>query len=454
MIRETTKGLEMDKPETKFTRAGDVAIAYQVVGNGPEDLVYASGWLQNIDIVWEHSGYNRFLSRLSERCRLILFDKRGTGMSDRDVGAPTLEERTDDIRAVMNAVGSEKASIFGVSEEGNMTTMFAATYPERVSSIVLVGCFPCKAWKPDWPHGLKRADFEGNIDDLKQNWGDFRSFFESVAPSVSDEPNEQAFMNKLLVQSGSPSSVVKITRLNYEIDIRPILSAVAAPALIIHARRDRTVSMDEAHDLADHIPNGSLKILDRDDHLPWIGDVEEMADEITSFALQSVMGPSSGRALATILMTDIVGSTETSVRVGDAKWREMIDAHDIAAARTIARYGGVLIKTLGDGVLATFAGPSRAVACARAMQREAASLDLSVRAGIHTGECERRGQDISGIAVNLAARILDVTPGGKCCVSSTVCDLVAGSGLQFEPAGTHTLKGFPSDWALYTVAGE
>ena len=237
--RETTKGLEMDKPRTQFTRAGDVAIAYQVVGDGPVDLVYAAGWLSNIDVVWDHPGYNRFLSRLSERCRLILFDKRGTGMSDRDVGAPTLEERTDDIRAVMNAVGSEKASIFGNSEGGNMTTMFAATYPERVSSIVLNCCKPCKAWKPDWPHGLKRAEFESDIDDMNQNWADHgASFLKTVAPSVSDDPKEQAFMNKLLVQSGSPGSAVNITRLNYELDMRPILPAVDAPALVLHARRD------------------------------------------------------------------------------------------------------------------------------------------------------------------------------------------------------------------------
>ncbi len=441
----------MEKPQTQFTRAGNVAIAYQVVGEGPVDLVYAFGWLSNIDIIWEHPGYNRLLTRLSERCRLILFDKRGTGMSDRDVGAPTLEERTDDIRAVMDAAGSEKASIFGVSEGGNMTTMFAATYPERVSSIVLVGCFPCKAWKPDWSHGLKRADFEKDIEDLGQNWGDFDDFFRSVAPSVCDDPQEQAFMNKVIVQSGSPGSAIKITRLNYEMDIRPILPAVDAPALVLHAERDHTVSMDEAQYLADHLPNGRLKILDREDHLPWIGDVDAMADEIATFALQSEKGPSSDRILATILMTDIVGSTETSVRIGDAQWRDLIDAHDTAAARTIARQGGNLIKTLGDGVLATFAGPSRAVACARALQTEAASLGLSVRAGIHTGECERRGEDISGIAVNLTARILDATPGGECRVSSTVRDLVAGSGLQFESAGSHSLKGVPGDWALHTV---
>ncbi len=442
----------MDKPPTQFTRAGDVAIAYQVVGDGPVDLVYASGWLSNIDIVWEHPGYNRFLTRLSERCRLILFDKRGTGMSDRDVGAPTLEERSDDIRAVMNAVGSEQASIFGISEGGNMTTMFAATYPERVSSIILAGCFPCKAWKPDWPHGIKRADFENDIADLSQNWGSFESFFETVAPSVSDDPMQRAFMNKILVQSGSPASAIKITRLNYELDIRPILQVVSAPALVLHSERDQTVNMDEAHYLADNLPNGKLKILDRDDHLPWIGDTDEMAHEITSFALLSEKGPSSDRVLATILMTDIVGSTETSVRIGDAKWRDLIEAHDTAAARNIARQGGTLIKTLGDGVLATLAAPSRAVACARDIQVEAASLGLSVRAGIHTGECERRGDDISGIAVNLAARILDTTPGGTCRVSSTVHDLVAGSGLQFEPAGSHTLKGVPGAWVLHTVA--
>lgn len=442
----------MDKPRTQFTKAGNVAIAYQVVGEGPVDLVYAFGWLSNIDIIWEHPGYNRFLTHLSKRCRLILFDKRGTGMSDRDVGAPTLEERADDIRAVMNAAGSKKASIFGVSEGGNMTTMFAATYPERVSSIVLVGCFPCKAWKPDWPHGLKRAEFETDIEDISRNWGNYDSFFRSVAPSVSDDPYEQAFMNKLIVQSGSPSSAIKITRLNYEMDIRPILSSVDAPALVLHSSRDRTVSLDEAHYLADNLPNGRLKVLDRDDHLPWIGDVDEMADAIASFALHSDVGPSSDRILATILVTDIVGSTETSVRVGDAGWRELIDDHDTAAARAIARHGGTLIKTLGDGVLATFAGPSRAVACAGDLRNEAASLGLSMRVGIHTGECERRGEDISGIAVNLAARILDATPGGECRVSSTVRDLVAGSGLQFESAGSHSFKGFPGDWALHTVA--
>ena len=442
----------MEKPHTHFTSAGDVAIAYQVVGDGPVDLIYASGWLHNIDVIWEHAGYNRFLSRLAEQCRLILFDKRGTGMSDRDVGAPTLEERTDDIRAVMEATGSKKASIFGVSEGANMATMFAAIYPELVGSITLVGCYACKKWKPDWPHGQRPADFEKMIKLLEENWGDFGDFVAVRMPSVASDQNEIEFHNRLFVQSGSPSTAIKITRLNHDLDIRPILPSVQAPALVLHSRGDRVVSIQDAEFLADTLPNGRLKILDRDDHLPWIGNVDEIADEIIAFALSTTDEQVSDRILATILMTDIEGSTAAAASMGDMRWRELIDAHDTAAARAIARHGGVLVKTMGDGVLATFAGPSRAVACARSLQSEAAALGLSVRASVHTGECERRGKDISGIAVNVAARILDVTPGGACHVSTTVRDLTAGSGLQFVAAGSHSFKGVPGNWELHALA--
>lgn len=441
----------MQKPRTHFTSAGDVAIAYQVVGDGPVDLIYATGWLHNIDVMWEHTGYNRLLSQLAKRFRLILFDKRGTGMSDRDVGAPTLEERTDDIRAVMQAAQSDKAAIFGVSEGANMTTMFAAMYPEKVSSIVLVGCYACRKWKPDWPYGFRRADFERMMELLEENWGDFSEFMTLRAPSVADDPHEIEFNNRLFVQSGSPRTALSLTRLNYELDIRPILPSVHAPALVLHSRGDRTVSVDEAEYLADTLPNSRLKVLERDDHLPWIGDVDEIAAEIVNFALNADEQVSD-RVLATILMTDIQGSTEAAAGMGDARWRDIIDAHDTAAARAVARNGGRLVKTMGDGILATFSGPSRAVACAKSLQSEAATLGLSVRAGVHTGECEQRGQDISGIAVNVAARILDVTPGGVCYVSSIVRDLTAGSGIEFAPAGTHSFKGVPGDWDIHSVA--
>ena len=442
----------MKKPRTCFTSAGDVAIAYQVVGEGPVDLIYASGWLHNIDVIWEHAGYNRFLSRLAEHCRLILFDKRGTGMSDRDVGAPTLEERTDDIRAVMAAVGSQKASIFGVSEGANMATMFAAIYPEMVNNVTLVGCYACRKWKPDWPHGFRRAEFEKMVSLLEEKWGDFEEFLRSRAPSVAKDQAEIEFHNRLFVQSGSPSAALKLTRLNYELDIRQILPSVHAPALVLHSRGDKVVSIGEAEFLADTLPKGQLKILERDDHLPWIGDVDEIADEIIAFAQSGPDNLVSDRILATILMTDIEGSTAAAADMGDARWREMIDAHDASAARAVGRHGGKLVKTMGDGILATFAGPSRAVTCARSLQSEAAELGLSIRAGIHTGECERRGQDISGIAVNVAARILDVTPGGACYVSATVRDLTAGSGLKFADAGSHRFKGVPGDWELHVVS--
>lgn len=441
----------MKKPSTYFTSAGDVAIAYQVVGDGPEDLIYASGWLHNIDIIWEHPGYNRLLSRLAEHYRLILFDKRGTGMSDRDVGAPTLEQRTDDIRAVLDAAGSEKASIFGVSEGANMATMFAAIYPERVNNIILVGCYACRAWKPDWPFGLRRADFENMVKLLTENWGDFRSFLALRAPSVANNEDEIDFNNRLFVQSGSPSTAVNITRLNYELDIRPILSSVQAPALVLHSSNDRVVSLAEAEFIADKLPISRLKVLERDDHLPWVGDVDAIADEIVAFGQETRTTAASDRILATILMTDIEGSTQAAASMGDSRWREIIDAHDTAAARAVARHGGKLVKTMGDGILATFSGPSRAVACAEDFRRDAARLDLSIRSGVHTGECELRGRDISGIAVNVAARILDVTPSGSCFVSSVVRDLTAGSGLEFAAAGTHSFKGVPGDWNLYAV---
>ncbi|MEP1197929.1 adenylate/guanylate cyclase domain-containing protein [Tateyamaria sp.] len=441
----------MKKPRTQFTSAGDVAIAYQVVGDGPVDLIYASGWLHNIDIIWEHPGYNRLLSRLAEHCRLILFDKRGTGMSDRDVGAPTLEQRTDDIRAVMQAARSDKASIFGVSEGANMATMFAAIYPERVTSIILVGCYACRAWKPDWPFGFRRAEFENMVKLLGENWGDFRDFLALRAPSVATDEDEIEFNNRLFVQSGSPSTAVNITRLNYELDIRPILPSVQAPALVLHSRGDRVVSLEEAEFIAEKLPRSRLKIFEREDHLPWVGDVDQIADEIIAFALEATSTDVTDRILATILMTDIEGSTQAAVGMGDARWRETIDAHDTAAARAVARHGGTMVKTMGDGILATFAGPSRAVACAKDLKEEAARLNLSIRAGVHTGECERRGQDISGIAVNVAARILDVTPSGSCFVSSIVRDLTAGSGLEFVASGSHCFKGVPGDWELHAA---
>ncbi len=440
------------KPTTRFTRAGHVAIAYQVVGKGPIDLIYISGWLHNIDVVWEHSGYRDFLHGLAEKCRVIMFDKRGTGMSDRDVGAPTLEERAEDIRAVMAAVGSERAAIFGISEGGAMTAMFAACYPEKVSSIVMIGSRPCDAWKPDWPQGRRRAEFEEDLKELGATWGDLGHELEWAAPSVKDDPEEQAFFNKLLTQSASPSSAIAITRLNYEIDYRPILPAIEAPALILHPEKDIAVSVEDGRYLAENIRNARFEFVKNSDHLPWIGDTRGIVQQITDFVCSDSPQKQETRVLSTILMTDIEGSTAIAARIGDEKWKNTIEEHDASAARSIARHDGTLIKTMGDGVLATFAGPSRAIACAKEIASQASEIGLTVRAGIHTGECLRRDNDVSGLAVTIAARILELVPGGEAWVSGVVRSLVVGSELQFEALGERQLKGVPDDWPLYRVA--
>jgi len=442
----------VEKPRTRFTKAGDVAIAYQVVGAGPVDLVYAPGWLSNIDLFWESPAYARFLGRLASGARLILFDKRGTGMSDRDVGAPTLEDRAEDIRAVMDAAGSERATLFGVSEGGNMATMFAATYPERVRSLVLVGCFPCRLAKPDWPHGETEADADAFLARLAETWGDLGYILDDRAPSVADDPAARAFFSRMLMQAASPSSAVAITRLNYAIDIRPLLPAISAPALVLHRRADRRISLAEAEYLAQNLPNGRLLIHEGEDHLPWIGDGDAVADEILAFADAEVAPREEDRVLLTVLMTDLEGSTERAAEVGDAEWRNLIEAHDRATGAAIARQGGRFVKTTGDGVLATFAGPSRAIRAVAEIRRAVSSLGLTLRAGIHTGECLRRGEDVSGMAINIAARIMDAAPGGEVWVSGTVRDLVVGAGLSFAPLGSHVLRGVPGEWPLHKLA--
>ena len=440
------------KPPTQFTRAGDVAIAYQVVGEGPVDLIYISGWLHNIDVVWEHQGYRDFLRGLAEKCRVIMFDKRGTGMSDRDVGAPTLEERAEDIRAVMAAVGSENAAIFGISEGGAMTAMFAACYPEKVSSIVMIGSRPCDAWKPDWPRGRRRAEFEKDLKHLEDNWGNLGCELEWAAPSVKDDPEEQAFFNKLLTLSASPRSAIAITRLNYDTDYRSILPAIEAPALILHPEKDISVSVEDGRYLAENIRNARFEFVKNSDHLPWIGDTRAIVKQITDFVCSEAPQKEETRVLSTILMTDIEGSTAIATRVGDEDWKHIIEKHDALAARAIARHDGTLIKTMGDGILATFAGPSRAIACAEEIKSQASEIGLTIRSGIHTGECLRRSNDVSGLAVTIAARILELVPGGEAWVSGVVRSLVVGSGLQFESLGERQLKGVPDEWPLYRVS--
>lgn len=440
----------MPRPETRYARCGDIAIAYQVIGDGPNDLLYAQGWLGNIEYAWESPEYARFLTRLSRSSRLILFDKRGTGMSDRDVSFPTLEQRSEDIKAVLDAVGSTQAALLGISEGGNMASLFAATYPERVSALILCGCFPRNAWAPDYPWGQTRDELERRISALMENWG--RPFnLAEAAPSVADDPRIREWFAAFLRYSASPKAAERIARLNFEIDIRDILPAIQAPTLVLHREGDCWSRPEEARLLASRIPRATLRLLSGSDHIPWYGDQDALIGEIEEFLTGKRANAATGRALATVLMTDIVGSTAKLSAMGDGRWRSLLEQLDEQVDRRVAALGGTKIKHTGDGHVLAFTGPTPAIECAQALIRDAQALDLELRTGIHSGECERRGDDLSGFAVHLAARIMAEAGAGKTLVSRTVKDLAVGSGLGFIPAGRRRLKGIAEDWDLYEV---
>lgn len=442
----------MQRPETRYARCGEIAIAYQVIGDGPIDLLYAQGWLGNVEYAWESPEYARFLTRLSRSSRLILFDKRGTGMSDRDVSFPTLEQRSEDIKAVLDAAGSKHAALFGISEGGTMASLFAATYPERVSALVLCGCFARNAWAPDYPWGQTAEHLERSIASLIENWG--RPFnLAEAAPSVAGDERVREWFAAFLRFSASPSAAARIARLNFDIDIREILPAIQAPTLVLHREGDQWASVEEAQLLASRIPHATLRLLPGGDHIPWYGDQDQLIGEIEEFLTGKRASANTGRALATVLMTDIVGSTAALSAMGDQRWKNLLEHFDGQVSRHVAAFGGEKIKHTGDGYVLAFTGPTPAIECARTLMRDARSAGLELRTGIHTGECERRGGDLSGFALHLAARIMGEARPGTIFVSRTVKDLAAGSGLAFSTAGRRTLKGITEDWDLYEVTG-
>lgn len=422
-----------------------------MVGDGPIDLVFALGWLHNIDIVWEHPAYRQFLETLASFSRLILFDKRGTGLSDRDTGAATLEERAEDIRAVMDATGSETATILGQSEGGHMAAMFAACYPERTRSIILLDCRPCVPWKPDWPYGVRRAEYEEFCRFILENWGQPVHLGE-LAPSIAGNPEEEAWFARMLMHAGSPSSVAAHLKVWYGLDVRPVLPSIRCPALVCYRSADRTVHAEEAQYFAEHIPDAKFVEIEGRDHWVWAGDQSDCLNKIREFVLADQKPITEDRVLLSVLMSDIVGSTNTATEMGDAAWRNLLAKHDTAAVSAIGRHQGQFVKSTGDGVLATFAGPSRAIACAKEMHAEAEKIGLKLRAGIHTGECLRHGSDdVTGLGVIIASRIMDQAGACETYVSSTVSDLVVGSDLKFTDLGPRALKGVPGDWRLARV---
>jgi pimeloyl-ACP methyl ester carboxylesterase len=438
------------RPETRYAQSGDVNIAYQVVGDGPRDLVVVPGWVSNIDLFWEEPHVTRFLKRLASFSRLILFDKRGTGLSDRVSDIPSLEIRMDDVRAVMDAASSERAALFGYSEGGPMCALFAATYPARTTALIMGGSYPRRMWAPDFTWGTPQDTWERFLDDVVRHWGGTVGL-DVRAPSLATDPSFREWWARYVRQSASPSAGRTIWSLIADIDIRHVLPAIRVPTLIIHNTGDRTVPVESSRYMAERIPGAKYVELPGVDHVPYSGNPDAILDEIEEFLTGVRHGPELDRVLATVLFTDIVDSTRKAAELGDRRWRDLLDAHHALVRERLAQFRGREIDTAGDGFLAAFDGPARGVRTACVIADDVLRLGLEVRAGLHTGECEVSGTKLTGIAVHIGARIAALARGGEILVSNTVRDLVAGSGLKFADRGLHTLKGVPGESHLFAV---
>jgi pimeloyl-ACP methyl ester carboxylesterase len=434
------------QPETLYTKSGDVSIAYQVFGEGPINLVLSPFFISNVEHFWDDPDMSRWLMRMASFARVAMFDKRGTGMSDRVTEMPGLDQRIDDLRAVMDAAGMEKAAVMGLSEGGSLAALFAATYPNRCSALILCGAFArFSSW---FPTEEAFAQFLGYVG---KAWGSGVAvpFF---VPSRANDPAFQRWFARLERLGATPASVAAYMRMNSQIDISGVLPTIQAPTLVIHRTGDVTINIEGGRYLAEQIPGARLLELPGNDHPPMWGDnANEIADAIQEF-LTGTRGPIEvDRMLATVLFTDIVGSTEKAAELGDSRWRSLLDNHHAVIKRNLSRFRGHEVKSTGDGILATFDGPARGVRCACAIGDEIRQLGIEVRAGLHTGECEMMGEDVGGIAVHIGARVASLAGAHEVLVSSTVKDLVAGSGLRFADRGNRSLKGVPGEWHIYAV---
>jgi pimeloyl-ACP methyl ester carboxylesterase len=438
-------------PRTRYARSGNASIAYQVSGDGPIDIVVAHGWLSNVEYAWESPDYTRFINRLGAFSRVIRFDRRGVGLSDRDVGPLPLEEGVADICAVMDAVGSRKAALFGFSEGGYMSLMFAATHPERTVALILYGCYAKGGWSPDYPFADSDDRHQAWITGLERDWGGPFDL-EHGAPSVAADEAARTWFGAYVRFSASLSAAKALSDVDYRVDVRSILPAIRVPTLVLHRSGDQWVPLGAGRFLAEHIPAARLVEIPGEDHIPWWGEQERLFGEIQEFLTGSRDNPATERVLLTVLVTDIVGSTEKAAALGDLKWKDLLQSHDLAVRRELRNFDGLEINTTGDGFVLAFAGPTRAIQCARAIRRGLDRLGIRIRAGLHTGECERRGDDLSGLAVHIAVRISSEARSQSILVSSTVKDLVVGSGLEFIDQGMRSLKGIPGKWSLFSLA--
>ena len=440
--------------ETHYAKGPGGDIAYQVVGDGPRDLVVVPGWISHVDLMWIDPGWTRLIEELASFSRVILYDKLGTGLSDPIVDVPTLESRADELHAVLDAAGGDRTAMFGFSQGGPIGVMFAASYPERVDALIIYGSFASGSLEPDgtaarsaWIRAMNGV--RSTID----HWGE-GSTIDWAAPSMRSNTKYREGFGAFERASMSPKMALLGWQAHLrQINVRDVLSSVHVPTLVLH-RRGETIPLEFAHELARGIPGARLVELEGVDHLPTVGDISSITGEIEEFLTGQRHQPPVDRVLATVMFTDIVDSTRRAVELGDRRWRELLEQHDEITCAEVARFQGHVVKHTGDGFLATFDGPTRGVRCATSLADRMPQLGIAVRSGLHTGECELRGDDIGGIAVHIGARVAALAGAGEVLVSNTVKDLVNGSGITFRDRGNHALKGLPGEWQLFSPSGQ
>jgi class 3 adenylate cyclase len=439
-------------PETRYARSGDIHIAYQTYGSGPIDILWVPTWIWEGEHVWEDPAVARMFRRIGAIGRLITFDRRGSGLSDSVQGAPTLEEQMDDVVAVLDAVGAEQVAVFAQLEAGAMASLFAATHPERTRSLVLYEATPRMTKAPDYDWPLTKEEREQRIEAVGANWG---SGGWGLTLSREKQPSERlrAWAGRLERLAVSPGTAMAFLRMHSDIDVRPVLPSIQAPTLVLHRPEDQYIDIRHSLYLAEHIPGAKLVELSGSDTLLFSGDQDELMGVVEEFLTGARHAPDPERILATVMFSDIVGSTRRAAELGDRRWRELLESIEGTVGRELMRFRGRAVKTMGDGFLATFDGPARGIRCATAIRDVARTqFGLEVRTGLHTGEVEVMGNDLGGIAVHIGARVGDIARGGEVLVSNTVKDLVVGSGIQFEDRGEQELKGVPGEWRLWAVA--
>jgi class 3 adenylate cyclase/pimeloyl-ACP methyl ester carboxylesterase len=436
-------------PETRYAKKNGVHVAYQVVGEGDPDLLLVSAWFSHLEARWEIPGFAHYLRRLSSFSRLISFDKHGIGLSDPIAldRLPPLEEWMDDVRAVLDATGCQRTAVMGANEGSLMAALFAASYPERVTALVLANPMAHPAWAPDHPWGRPPDAAKALVGLIEQSWGK-GEVMAALNPSIANDPNALEAWGRFMRLAASPAVAAAVTRMIFDLDIRQILPAISAPTLVVQRRGNPLVPADAGRDVARRIPGAKFVEVPGDDYGFAVGDVDVVIDEVEEFLTGTRHHLAGDRVLSTILFTDIVDSTARAVELGDARWRELLETHEAVAAREVASFGGMVADFAGDGLLASFDGPARAVRCAFGLRHDLRKFGLEMRAGLHTGEVERRGDRVAGTGVHIASRILSLAEPGEVLVSRTVRDLVAGSGLQFIDRGTHALKGIPDEWRV------